>query len=312
MRRVPCVLMSVVCLLSVSTAAAQAPVALPYTMTTIGGSSPMAATPGTQCPNLPTGVVSADAFGDGCLAVNGIFGVGAYSGLVVDPFGNVLVNDDIKGVLHLINPNSGVMTLVAGGGTACSGKQDSSGDGCVAATGTPTTPIADARGVGIDPYGNILLAGYNDHFIHMICRNSSPLCESGASSASNPIQIAVGNMGLVAGCAYSSGSSGVTGAGVDNTPALSLSTAAFNGSPFVNAGGSSSACTPSLGEVDQPRGVSADAFGNVYYADTASERWRVVLGPQTYSGVTNPLWSILEQNPSWYNGITKFLTAGYV
>jgi polygalacturonase/sugar lactone lactonase YvrE len=299
-------------LLAVSNSPAQAPIALPYTMTTIGGLSPMTPAAGTQCPNLPTGVVSTDAFGDGCLAVNGIFGVGAFSGLVVDPFGNVLVNDDIKGVLHLINPNSGIMTLVAGNGTACSSKQDSSGDGCIAATGTPSSPIADSRGVGIDPYGNILLAGYNDHFVHIICRNASPLCGSGVPSAANPIQIPVGNMGLVAGCAYSSGSSGVTGSGVDNTPAFTLPTAGFIGSPFVNSGGSSSACTTSLGEVNQPRGVSADAYGNVYYADTTSERWRVVLGPQAYNGVTNPLWAVLDLNPSWYNGTTKFLSAGYV
>jgi len=80
----------------------------------------------------------------------------------------------------------------------------------------------------------------------------------------------------------------------------------------VNAGGSSSACTSSLGEVDQPRGVSADAYGNVYFADTTSERWRVVLGPQAYNGVNNPLWIVLEQNPSLYDGTSKFLSAGYV
>src|SRR5580658_9002579 len=312
MRRIPFALIPFVCLLTASLCSAQAPVALPYTMTTLGGSSPMTGAAGTQCPSLPTGVVSTDALGDGCLAVNGIFGVGAFSGLAVDPFGNVLVNDDIKGVLHLINPNSGIMTLVAGGGTACSSKQDSSGDGCIAATGTPVTPIEDARGVGIDPYGNVLLAGYNDHFVHLICRNASPLCGSSTPSAASPIQIPIGNIGLVAGCAYSGGSSGVTGAGVDNTPGFTTSTAEFSGSPFVNAGGSSSACTTSLGEVDQPRGVSADAYGNVYYADTTSERWRVVLGPQIYNGVTNPLWAVLEQNSSWYNGTTKFLTAGYV
>jgi len=312
MRRIPFAPIPVVCLLAVTHCAAQAPIALPYTMTTIGGASPMAATAGAQCPDLPKGVVSTDAFGDGCLAVNGIFGMGAFSGLVVDPFGNVLVNDDIKGVLHLINPNSGIMTLVAGGGTACVSKEDSSGDGCAAATGTPTAPIADARGVGIDPYGNILLAGYNDHFVHIICRNASPLCGSGAPSAASPIQIPVGNMGMVAGFAYSSGSSGVTGAGVDNSPAFTFPTAGFSGSPFVNAGGSSSACTSSLGEVDQPRGVSADAYGNVYFADTTSERWRVVLGPQAYNGVNNPLWIVLEQNPSWYDGTSKFLSAGYV
>ncbi len=193
----------------------------------------MAATQGTQCPNLPTGVGSTDAFGDGCLAVNGIFGVGAFSGLVVDPVGNVLVNDDIKGALHLINPNSGIMTLVAGSGTACSSKQDSSGDGCVAATGTPVTPIEDARGIGIDPYGNILLAGFNDHFVHLICRNASPLC-GGAPSATSPIQIAIGDMGLVAGCAGSSGSSGASGVGVDNTPGYTTPTPGlFSGSQFV-------------------------------------------------------------------------------
>ncbi|MFZ0273461.1 MAG: Ig-like domain repeat protein [Acidobacteriaceae bacterium] len=305
-------LLSALFLLVAVDAFAQGPVALPYTMTTIGGSAPMAATAGTQCPGLAAGTVSTDAFGDGCLAVNGIFGVGAFSGTVVDPFGNILVNDDIKGVLHLINPDSGIMTVVAGGGTACSGKLDSSGDGCVAATGTPTSPVADARGVGIDPYGNILLAGYNDHFVHMICRYASPLCGSGAPSASAPVQIPIGQMGLVAGCAYSSGSSGVTGAGVDSTPAFSTSTVMFTGSPFVNAGGSSSSCTTSLGEVDQPRGVTADAWGNVYYADTTSERWRVVLGPQTWNGVTNPLWALLEENPSWYNGTNLLLHAGYV
>lgn len=89
-------------------------------MTTTDGSSPIAATTGTQCANLSTGVVPTDAYGDGCLAVNGIFGVGAFNGLATDPFGNVLVNDDIKRGLPVVNPDSGIMTLVAGGGTGCS------------------------------------------------------------------------------------------------------------------------------------------------------------------------------------------------
>ena len=310
MRRIAVAILSAVCLVSCLNVSAQAPIALPYSITTLAGSSPMTAAAGTQCPNLPAGVVSTDALGDGCLAVNGIFGNDPFSGLAVDAFGNVFVNDDTAkgGVLHMINPNSGVMTLVAGGGTACSSKIDSSGDGCVAATGTPATPISDARGVGIDPYGNILLAGYNDHFVHIICRAASPLCVSGTTSpsAAAPIQIAIGNMGLVAGCAYSSGSGGVSGVGADNTPAFSTPTAGFSGSPFMNAGGSSSACQTSLGEVDQPRGVTGDAYGNVYFADTTSERWRVVLGPQSYNGVTNPLWAILAENPAWTT-----LQAGY-
>jgi len=186
--RLAAVVLTVLCLFFLHSAGAQAPVALPYTMTMIGGLAPMPAIAGTQCPNLPAGVVSTDAYGDGCLVVNGVFGVGAFSGLVVDSFGNVFVNDDIKGVLHLINPTTGIVTLVAGGNTACANKLDSSGDGCVAATGTPTAPVADARGVGIDPYGNILLAGYNDHFVHIVCRNASPLCVSGRRRLQSRIQ----------------------------------------------------------------------------------------------------------------------------
>jgi hypothetical protein len=311
MRHLAVAVLSAVCSLACLNLPAQSPIALPYTITTLAGTSPMAAVAGTQCPNLPTGVLSTDAFGDGCLAANAILGNDPYSGVAVDAFGDVFMSDDIKGALHMINPNSGIMTLVAGGGTACSSKIDSSGDGCVAATGTPTTPVADARGDGIDPYGNILLAGYNDHFVHIVCRAASPLCGSAAPSAAAPIQIPVGDMGLIAGCAYSSGSSGVTGAGVDNTPGFSTPTAGFSGSPFANAGGSSSACTTSLGEVDQPRGVTADAYGNVYYADTASKRWRVVLGPQSYNVITNPLWAVLEENTAWYNGSTLLLHAGY-
>ena len=309
--RLAAVVLPVLCLFFPLHSRAQSPVALPYTMTTIGGLAPMPAVSGTQCPNLAAGVVSTDVYGDGCLAVNGAFGVGAFSGLAVDSFGNVFVNDDIKGALHLINPTTGIMTLVAGGNTACASKLDSSGDGCIAATGTPTTPVADARGIGIDPYGNILLAGFNDHFVHIICRNASPLCVSGtpSPSASNPIQVQIGSMGLVAGCAFAAGSSGVSGVGADDKPAFSTPT---NSVPaFANGGGSSSACTASLGEVDQPRGVNGDAYGNVYFADTTSERWRVVLGPQSYNGVVNPLWAILEQNPSWYNGTTLLLNAGF-
>ncbi|MGB8844077.1 MAG: Ig-like domain repeat protein, partial [Terracidiphilus sp.] len=306
MRRAYAIAVFAVSVLLSLSLSAQAPIALPYTMTTLGGTSPMTAASGTQCPNLPTGVLSSDAYGDNCLAVNGIFGNDPYSGIVVDPFGIVFMNDDVKGVLHMINPSSGIMTAAGGTGTVCSSKEDSSGDGCVAVTGTPSTAFADARGIGIDPYGNILLAGYNDHFVHIICRAASPLCSSGAPSAAAPIQIPIGNMGLVAGCAYSGGSTGVTGAGVDNTPAFTASTAGYSGSPFVNTGGSSSVCTTSLGEVDQPRGATADAYGNVYFGDTASERYRVVLGPQSYNGVSNPLWTVLVLNSAWTS-----LHAGY-
>ena len=56
------------------------------------GSAPMTPVAGTPCPTLNaiTGAVSTDAFGDGCLAVNGIFGAAARGGVQVDAFGNIL------------------------------------------------------------------------------------------------------------------------------------------------------------------------------------------------------------------------------
>jgi sugar lactone lactonase YvrE len=245
---------------------AQGPVALPYTMTTVAGTSPIAATAGTQCPNLPTGVVSTDVYGDGCLAVNGIFGAAGRGGVQVDSFGNIFVADDVDSVIHMINASSGIMTKIAGQGTACSGKVDTSGDGCLAAT---QTTASSQRGMGIDPWGNIFLPGYGDHLVHVICRTASPLC--------TPAQ--VGYMELVAGCVTTS-LSGTTGVGSDNVQAAQTGIAS---------------CGVANGEIDTPRGVTADLYGNVYFAETASFRFRVVLGPQTssYFSGTNPLWAAL-------------------
>jgi len=293
-------ILPVLCLSLLPNAEAQTPVALPYTMTTIGGLTPMPATAGTQCPGLATGVVSTDAFGDGCLAVNGIFGAAGRGGVQVDSFGNVLVADDVDNIIHLINPSTGIMTKLAGLGTACAGKLDSTGDGCLAATQTLT---AGERGIGMDPYGNILLPGYSDHLVHIICRTASPLCVTGtpSPSASNPIQIQVGYMGIAAGCAPSLTASGTTESGLDNTPGFS--TLANSLTAFKNSG----TCSTSLGGINTPRGVTADMYGNVYYAETATYRFRVVVGPLTssYFSGNNPIYAALGAH---YASVT----AGYV
>ena len=160
------VTLPILCLFSLLNAGAQAPVALPYTMTTIGGLAPISpAAAGPQCPNLPTGVVSTDAYGDGCLAINGVFGAAAYGGTLVDLNGNLYVVDDTSAapVIHKINQATGIMTKVAGANTACAGKLDSVGDGCVAATGTA---LVNNRSANIDYYGNILLGGQAGVIMH--------------------------------------------------------------------------------------------------------------------------------------------------
>jgi polygalacturonase/pectin methylesterase-like acyl-CoA thioesterase len=268
------------CLSACFCALAQTPVALPYTMTTYAGMSPIT-TSGTQCPGLPPGVKSTNAFGDGCLALNGAFNTTSRGGVVVDAFGNVFVGDDVNNVVHMIDASTAIMTVAAGGNSkvpsSCSNPSTASGDGCIAAT---QTYIKGQRGIGIDPWGNILLAGYSDNLLHVVCRAASPYC--------TPAQI--GTMQLLAGCVGTKGGSATAGVGANNSPAYSVGTS----------------CTTSLGELEAPRGITADIYGNVYFADTSSSRWRVILGPQTSTYFTgnNPLWTALGV----YNAT---LTAGY-
>jgi len=290
---------------------AQTPIALPYTMTTIaGGLVPTTYVAGTTlCPGSSS-VKSMTTYGDGCSAVAGSFGAAGRGGVVVDSFGNVFVADDTNAVVHMIDANTGIMSLAAGGATAvCSGAVDKEGAGCIAATQTKFS--SSPRGIGIDPYGNLLVPGYSDNAVHIVCRTASPLCSTGTPSptTSNPIQVQVGYMGLAAGCIASTSSAG-TGAssatsgesvGLDNKPGFS--TAAYSLSTFKNSG----TCTTSLGEVTGARGASADIYGNVYYAETNSSRTRVVLGPLTssYFSGNNPLYAALKTH--WATP-----TAGYV
>ncbi|MGA7159207.1 MAG: pectinesterase family protein [Acidobacteriaceae bacterium] len=248
-------------------------------MTTLAGLSPMSATAGTQCPGLATGIKSTDAYGDGCLATNGIFGAAGRGGVVADPFGNIFVADDVDAIIHMINPTSGIMTVAAGNGAVCSAKVDSAGDGCVAATQTVTK---GQRGIGIDPYGNVLLAGYSDSLVHVICRTASPLCSAAQT----------GSMLMVAGCVATTGGSATAGVGLDNVQAAQVGVGT---------------CSTSTGEVDEPRGVTADIYGNVYFADTNTSRTRVVVGPLTssYFAGNNPLYVALG---AYYASVTQ----GYV
>ena len=282
----------------------QTPVTLPSTMTTIaGGLVPTTYTANTTyCPGSST-VKATTTYGDGCAAIAANFGAGGRGGVAVDGYGNVFVADDVSKIAHTIDPTTGIMSVLAGGGTACAGTLDVMGDGCIAATQTTFSKASSLRGIGIDPYGNVLFAGYNDAAIHIVCRAASPLCSAAAPSPTvgNPIQFQVGHMGLVAGCMPSTTSYGKSGVGLDGTPGFSTVTNALTA--FQNGG----ACSTSLGEADGPRGVYGDLYGNVYYADTNTSRTRVVLGPLTssYFSGNNPLYAALETH--WASP-----TAGYV
>ncbi|MGA2889525.1 MAG: pectinesterase family protein, partial [Terracidiphilus sp.] len=248
---------------------AQTPVAFPTTMTTLDSSS----------------------------------GAAARGGVVVDTYGNVFISDDIGGKVYMVNQSAGTTSTFTGGSTSnCSGAISSSGDGCAFAS---TKTVAGMRNIGIDPYGNVLLADYSNNMVHILCRAASPLCTTGtpSPSASSPIQVQVGFMGLVAGC--TTGSGGTKATGLDNAPGFMTASSTYSTSTFQT-----SSCTTS-GTTLNPDGATADVYGNVYYADlgssVATERWRVVVGPASYNGLSNPLYAVLAQNTAW-----PTITPGYV
>ena len=138
------------------------------------------------------------------------------------------------------------------------------------------------RGMEADPYGNIVISGYSDGVVHLLCNALSPTCSAAQ----------LGTMRVAAGCVSTPANYGTSGNGADNVIA----------NPVV-AGG----CTTAVAELNQPRGASMDGYGNIFIADTANQRFRLVLGPQTYNSVTNPLWAILQLNPAYAT-----LNAGYI
>jgi hypothetical protein len=252
-----------------ASAAAQTPIALPTTMTTVNSSSSAA----------------------------------ARGGMVVDAEGNVFITDDVGGKVYLADQSSGTSSVFIGSVTSnCSGAFSSSGDGCAFANIKSTTNM---RSIGIDPYGNVLLAGYGDELVHILCRAASPLCTTGtpSPSATNPIQVPVGTMGLVAGC--TTGSAGTKASGAENAPAFQTASSTYSTSTFKT-----STCT-TTGTTYSPYAVTADVYGNVYYAElgaaVTSERWRVVVGPASYNGITNPIYAVLAKNTAWTT-----ITPGYV
>ena len=131
-----------------------APVALPYTISTIVGGAASASANTTCAGHL-------DNFGDGCQAT-AIQITGGTSGdlraVAVDPFANVFFTDANAALVRKVSTN-GVVNNFAGyiSGTACVPT------GTVGCTPTLVKLTGKPRGVYADPLGNIFIAGYGDN-----------------------------------------------------------------------------------------------------------------------------------------------------
>ncbi len=300
---------------------AQAPIPLPSTATLLAGGANSGAT-GVSRKTLPASgaacyagspYTATDAYGDGCPGPYASFSTDFRGGVAADGAGNVYVIETTEGLVRKIDARSGVITSFAGGASSvCSGASDGYGDGCTLST----TKFSNPRGGWVDPYGNVLVAGYSSQLVNVLCNAISPLCPG------TPGHKQVGSMYRVAGCVASASAVGTAEVGSAAGGAGDGGLASPNGNLSGDASdwgaGSSTgyaSCTGNSG-VDQPRGVGADKYGNVYIADTANARWRVVVGPPSFtlpSGtiLTNPIINIINLNPS-YSTVTAASAWGHI
>ncbi|RSL18524.1 Ig-like domain-containing protein [Edaphobacter aggregans] len=251
-----------------------APVAMPYTITTIvGGATSSSAN--TTC----TG--SLDSFGNGCQATAIMITGGTSADLrsaAVDPFGNVYFTDANASQIRKVS-TSGIVTNFAGyvSGTAC---VPTTTVGC-----TPTlVKLNKARGDYADPLGNIYIGGYNDNKVQVVHvadgkmyliagTGSSNFSGDGGAASSATLKGPRGVWTDPAGNIYIADSgnnrirevlnpaSGLAGAGNIQTIA---------GSGATSSTGDNGLAT--LATLNNPQGVLVDSSSNVYIAESSKVR----------------------------------------
>ena len=256
------------------------PYLLPYTIQSLagGGATP---TVGATCTgaNGVTGTAY-DAFGDGCPISSGAVIVGASNNIhdvVVDQQGNIFFIDDTgsNGTVRRIDARTGIVTLYAGSlttQTVCTATTvyDKYGDGCPANDGKAnfaggyTGNFAIFRGLGLAPNGDLYIADYGGYLIHKISRATGVMTVVAGALASGTKATSIG---------------GSKGYGSDNVVAF--------GQPTPPA------LTPSAqSALLSPRGVTVDAAGNIYIADSGNNVVRKV------TASTGVISTIVGANPN--------------
>src|SRR5271154_5596430 len=224
-----------------------APYVLPYTINTIAGGG-MATTVGAACPGA-IGTVgntgsATDTSGNGCLASSSsvVTSVDVHD-IGVDPEGNVYFIDNASPVMiRRIDARSGLVTLFAGSvkTTVCANAIDKYGDNC---------PANDGDGNQGGSFTSLTTARGL-----AVLKNGDVYLAHYSAKIVNKISASTGLMTLVAGA--------LTGTAGPKNSATGGYTG--DGGPATSA------------EVNQARGVTADAAGNIYIADTTNNVVRMV------------------------------------
>jgi hypothetical protein len=272
--------------------------------------------------------------GDGKKAVNAL--IGGVTGLAIDGSGNIYLADAAGSRIRKVN-SAGIISTVAGNGVKCD-KAGLCGDG-----GSPTSAQLNLpESVAVNSAGNIVyIADMTDNRIRVVNTSGNPITIAGVTIPNNEIQTVAGNSQA---CSNSGGTPPTCGDGgpanqanltmpygvaVDSTGNIyiadtrdqeirivaagqaKIATFAGDGIPCWNqSSGCGDGGPPTSARLWLPKGVFTDAAGNVYIADTSSNRIRWVAkgsnvittlvdstGGQGFSGDTGAATAALADGP---------------
>jgi len=258
----------------------------------------------------PLGVVTTLAGNGLAGSANGTGVAASFSapfGLALDASGNVFVSDHDNNLIREITP-AGIVTTVAGSGTY----------GAVNGASLTST-FNGPTGIAVDGSNNVYVADQNNNLIRKISGGSvSTLAGSGAYGNADGTGAAA-SFGYPAGLTVDAAGNVFLADGWSNNVIRKITPA---GVVTTVAGSGTAASTNGIGTAAAfryPYGISADAAGNLYVAETGGYRIRKISTSVAYS--VSPALSagllfdsstgIISGTPTVANPITNYTVTAY-